>query len=189
MNIKEVTIKTGLNEHTLRKWEKDFKISVPRNDSGYRDYTEETIKKLLAIKALREADNGINTIKNHFQTEQPIYNLDNPETILNTGKDENLIQALDIMQKNLISKLDIVDNLSEKLSRASYEIGKLQAEKAGIEEKLLLITDGNNKDITNLKNEIQKLKQENDKLRFGNEALEKELETEKRTAWYKKIFR
>lgn len=192
MNIKEVATLTGINTHTLRTWQKYFNIEVPRNPTGYREYSEEIIKKLLAIKALREADNGINTIKNQLGIESININVVKPENIVNPANNENILSTLELMNQNInikLEKLEAVTELAEKYSRATFEIGKLQAEKTAIEEKLLLITDGNNKDITGLKNEVDKLKQENDKIRFENETLKNALEAEKKTPWHKRIFR
>ena len=56
MNIKQVSDRLGISKETLRYWEHNGLIpEVPRNQSGYRDYTENEIKWALFIKAMRKA--------------------------------------------------------------------------------------------------------------------------------------
>ncbi len=51
--IGKVSKITGIPEHILRYWEKEFKILKPlRDHRGYRIYTEKDIKKIENIKLL-----------------------------------------------------------------------------------------------------------------------------------------
>ncbi|WP_251546503.1 MerR family transcriptional regulator [Limosilactobacillus caecicola] len=63
MNIKEVSKRLGIPKETLRYWEHNGLIpTVPRNQSGYRDYTEREIKWALFIKAMRKAGMSIESL-------------------------------------------------------------------------------------------------------------------------------
>lgn len=63
MNIKEVSERLDIPKETLRYWENNGLIpEVPRNDSGYRDYTENEIKWALFIKAMRNAGMSVDSL-------------------------------------------------------------------------------------------------------------------------------
>lgn len=63
MNIKEVSERFDIPKETLRYWENNGLIpEVPRNDSGYRDYTENEIKWALFIKAMRNAGMSVDSL-------------------------------------------------------------------------------------------------------------------------------
>lgn len=63
MNIKEVSERLDIPKETLRYWESNGLIpEVPRNASGYRDYTENEIKWALFIKAMRKAGMSVESL-------------------------------------------------------------------------------------------------------------------------------
>lgn len=63
MNIKEVSERLEIPKETLRYWENSGLIpEVPRNASGYRDYTENEIKWALFIKAMRNAGMSVESL-------------------------------------------------------------------------------------------------------------------------------
>lgn len=63
MNIKEVSERLDIPKETLCYWENSGLIpKVPRNDSGYRDYTEREIKWALFVKAMRNAGMSVDSL-------------------------------------------------------------------------------------------------------------------------------
>lgn len=63
MNIKEVSEKLDISKETLRYWETVGLIpEVPRNSSGYRDYTENEIKWALFAKAMRKSGMSVESL-------------------------------------------------------------------------------------------------------------------------------
>ncbi|MEY8442234.1 MerR family transcriptional regulator [Lactobacillaceae bacterium 24-114] len=63
MNIKEASERLSIPKETLRYWENSGLIpKVPRNSSGYRDYTENEIKWALFIKAMRNAGMSVESL-------------------------------------------------------------------------------------------------------------------------------
>lgn len=63
MNIKEVSEKLDISKETLRYWETVGLIpEVPRNSSGYRDYTENEIKWALFVKAMRKSGMSVESL-------------------------------------------------------------------------------------------------------------------------------
>ena len=56
-SIREVAEKTGIQQHVLRFWEKEFPMLRPkRGKSGNRFYRDRDVKIVLAIKDLRQND-------------------------------------------------------------------------------------------------------------------------------------
>jgi DNA-binding transcriptional MerR regulator len=206
-NITEASEKVGIKESTLRKWEEDFKIDVPRNRRGYREYTEEIIKIFENIKGYKDSNHGENTIIRKLglhdafiQSEQP-GNLERKEEVIEVTY--NLHESLKDIETSLIArmddKLDSIMELSEKYSRASYEVGSLKSElksayekidilKEKYEEKLHLITDGSGKDINNLKKDLEKTEFEKQQIFEENEKLKAELEKQKSKTLFQKLF-
>ena len=63
MNIKEVSERLDIPKEPLRYWGNNGLIpEVPRNASGYRDYTEKEIKWALFVKAMRKAGMSVESL-------------------------------------------------------------------------------------------------------------------------------
>lgn len=48
--INEMAERLGVNPQTLRKWEKDYGLKIPRNEKGHRFYTEKEVELLESIQ-------------------------------------------------------------------------------------------------------------------------------------------
>ena len=66
MKIKEVEEKTHLTKKTIRFYDDKGLLKIKRNQSGYRDYDEEDIQKLLEIKLYRKCGLSLQEIKDLF---------------------------------------------------------------------------------------------------------------------------
>jgi len=53
-SIKEVSNKIEVTEGTIRQWEKDFNLDIPRNEENARYFTEIEIETLEHIKTMRD---------------------------------------------------------------------------------------------------------------------------------------
>lgn len=62
MKIKNVEEKTKLSSKTIRFYEEKGLLTVSRNSSGYRDYTDENVEELLKIKLFRRCGLSIQDI-------------------------------------------------------------------------------------------------------------------------------
>lgn len=63
MNIKEASEYLHISKETLRYWETIGLIpSVPRNHSGYREYTGKELKWALFIKSMRNAGMSVDSL-------------------------------------------------------------------------------------------------------------------------------
>jgi DNA-binding transcriptional MerR regulator len=65
MNVKAVVQLTGVNENTLRSWERRYQAIVPkRNQKGRRDYDAQDVERIEAIWALVREGHSISLIAN-----------------------------------------------------------------------------------------------------------------------------
>jgi DNA-binding transcriptional MerR regulator len=214
MKLGEVAEKLGVNESTLKKWvSDDFSniLNVPI-EKGKRSFSEDHLKVLDMIKNLREQDNGIQTINRVLGNNPDIseaglgYNpeettLENKET---KASDEIYLihDRLNNLETSLVSKfdtkLDSILELSEKYSRATYEIGSLKAqldasqkEKLMIEQKYrdekVLYLESNERFVSSLDKNTQKSELENQKLKEEVDQLKAELQKEKSKTWWQKF--
>lgn len=199
MNINEASELLSINPETLRKWDKHFNLNISRNKKGHREYNQEDINTLMAIKQLRDLDNGIQTINRKLNPGciQDVNSENSYKESVSSINESQIVSKLDLIGSELVSrldyKLDAIVSLAQEHSKATYTIGKLEAEKFSLEDKLKLICDSNNKDISSLQKEIEKMKLDNEnqqeKLYRENNQLKAELEEERKKPWYKKIFR
>ncbi len=67
MNIKETEKTTGMPRASIRFYESEGLIQPGRNENGYRNYTDDDIKKLKKIKLLRLLEMSIADIKTGMQ--------------------------------------------------------------------------------------------------------------------------
>lgn len=194
MNRREVQDLLGLkDESTLRKYEKEFNLEIEKNYKGHKIYSDEIINKLKTIVFLRKEGNGLSTITKKIQTDtnsiriSEVENLENKEKIKDVGYESYTIE--NHLLSKIDNKLNSILELSEKYSRATFEIGKLQAEKENLQEKIMLVSDSYTRNVENVQNNLEKSEQEKSDLKKKLEKLEMELQNEKSKPWYKKLFR
>lgn len=63
MNIAQVSEKFDITKETLRYWERSGLLpTIPRNESGYRDYEEHELNWIFFIQAMRKAGVSIEAL-------------------------------------------------------------------------------------------------------------------------------
>lgn len=198
MKINEIAETLNITQNQLRHWEEVFSLKISRDKKNQRLYTDEDIRTFQAIKALRDSDNGLETISRKLNI-NPISGLDEI-TDDNINLMSSIPKAVETMIRDnqkyimdvLDSKLNTIVDLSEKYSRASFEIGKLQAELSSSESKVKLISDTSNKDISGLQKQIEKITADKnndlEKQKIEIKNLKAELQKEKTKPWWKKIL-
>ncbi|MFC4653115.1 MerR family transcriptional regulator [Lactococcus nasutitermitis] len=65
MNMKEMCAKSGLSANTIRYYEKEKLLKIPRNKSGYRDFSAANQRRLEYITKLRRAGIGIDFLRKY----------------------------------------------------------------------------------------------------------------------------
>lgn len=178
MNIKEVSKLLDMTESSLRFYEERFKLNIEKNSRGHRKYSEKDLEILKSIKGLKAtSDLDLDAIAKKLNLSSSYSKFNSSE--LKVNEIEKVIKdsqqyVVEIMKNELSSVVE----LSEKYSKATYEIGKLQEKCSSYEEKLRLISDNNIKDINSLKNELKEKDAELQKLK--QEQLKRESETQQK---------
>lgn len=185
MKTKEVLEKLNIPKSTLHKYISDFSLNIDRNNKNEFDFSDDNIQRLETILKLKNDDNGIQTIQRILGVYEPDMNKNSYEHNQDMDTIVNSINHLE-------SKFSELIDFSKEHSKASYQIGKLEAENRALNEKLSLLTDYSQKDITSLQNENMKLKQEslNQKEKLTNEIeeLKAQLQAEKNKSFFQRLF-
>jgi DNA-binding transcriptional MerR regulator len=210
MKTKEVIEALNIKKDTLHKWIKDFDLSIQKNDKGNYDFSDNDIEKLKEIINLRGQDNGINTIQKKLDINKPVdkpfINLDKEnkqdyKPFINENKINEMLQnSLISIENSFSDKMDSsikqMAILSEKLSNYSYKLGSLESENKNLNEKINMITESKNKEISYHENKLS----EAEKQRIESEKKIKELEAlnneiaenllkEKNKNWFQRLFK
>lgn len=134
--ISEMAKMIKLSEHTLRKYESDFNLKIPRNDMGHRYYTDkehELLKQIIYWKSKGLAKEGINNLLGHSTTalEQKEQSMELVTLDKLTGK-----ELAEVMAKQL-SELVIAreEQLKEEMKHELQEQLELQEER--IKDKVI----------------------------------------------------
>lgn len=61
--ISDASKNIDVEPHTLRYWEEELDVSIPRNEMGHRYYTENHLKLFKTVKILKEAGYQLRAIK------------------------------------------------------------------------------------------------------------------------------
>lgn len=117
MTIHEVAKKLNLTQDTLRFYEKNGLLGrIARDKSGYRDYTEQDLKRIEFIKCMKNAELSIEVLKKYME-------------LYDRGEDtgEERKQLLIEQKKLLDCKIETMKQASKRLETKIrlYEEGKL----------------------------------------------------------------
>lgn len=161
LNIKDVT---------LRKWEKDFKINIPKNELGHRYYTQKELDLLKQIKDFK--DNGYTISQIQTILTKSIYALEQAE------------QALELVTLDKLTGSDVKQLFAQSISDIIIEREMVlkQEYEAKIEETKQEIKENLKKEFSRQQEQIQL---ENKKLIDYIENIRQE-ETSK--GFFKKLF-
>lgn len=125
MNIKEVSERLDIPKETLRYWENNGLIpEVPRNASGYRDYTEKEIKWALFVKAMRKAGMSVESLIEFVDLYRSNQNSREAQKALVQEQYDQLLKRRDELNKTLrylAYKIDhFYDHVIPFLNEESY---------------------------------------------------------------------
>ncbi|WP_243390686.1 MerR family transcriptional regulator [Paenibacillus sp. GM2FR] len=104
LSRKEVALLLDATTETVRNWERNGLITVPRMNNGNRAYGERELEQLRVIRTLRSAHYSINAILRPLkQIHQPLSDI---FTILNTPIDEeDIVSITDQLGKPLLEAI------------------------------------------------------------------------------------
>ena len=119
MTINDVAAHLNMSKSQIRYYEKVGLITVPRNDSGYRIFDEDTMFKLKLINDLKDLDLDLQNINHIIQLyDQPISDTCNKQS---NKFIENLITKIEqrLKQQQLI--LQKIKTLHQLSKHGQYE--------------------------------------------------------------------
>jgi len=79
--ISEASKRIEVEQHTLRYWEEELDLHIPRNEMGHRYYNEEDIEVLKAVKVLKAKGYQLRAIKMLLPDIQKLNNLDSEDVV------------------------------------------------------------------------------------------------------------
>lgn len=123
MKRKEVSEYLGVSMDTLRNWEMNGLLAVKRKENGYRIYTDDDIKRLKIIRALRCANYSLEAILRMIQQLSKNPNVD-IKTVLNTPRPsddiisacDQLIRSLSAAEKNAVILMEMLQKMKRQYS-------------------------------------------------------------------------
>ena len=101
-SITEVAKYLKVHEQTLRKWEKDYGLKIPRNEQGHRVYTNKEIQVFESIIKLKEQGANLHLINK----------------ILGRSKDvmEQKEQALELLTLDKLTGLEFKELMTKQIA-------------------------------------------------------------------------
>ncbi|GBG97562.1 MerR family transcriptional regulator [Lactococcus termiticola] len=118
MNMKEMTQKTGLSADSIRYYEKEKLIRIPRNISGYRDFTTANLERLTLITKFRAAGCGIDFLRKYCALLDDTKNHDSEQRQMLADEAINA-------KKRLAAMTDAIDYLDYKVEVYYKNVKKL----------------------------------------------------------------
>lgn len=124
--IKEVSNETGLSPHTIRFYEKEGLINIPRNKQGIRIFNEITMDTLMAIAHYRNVGMSLQDIK---QIMKEFHNHQLSTQLLNNTltKLDTQINELISTREYLVKKIQIHQHLAELQKNGYTEKARYEA--------------------------------------------------------------
>lgn len=123
--ITELSERLNITDHTLRYYEKEFNLSVPKDHRGRRYYTPEVANVMYQIKSMRNEGLEIKAIRKILQSEDVIK--EPPPVVLD---DSTVLPVSHEKQSNLPSLKQYFDEFKEELT------GSLTAEVSTVKDQI-----------------------------------------------------
>lgn len=122
--ISEASKKVDVEQHTLRYWEEELDLYIPRNEMGHRYYREEDIEVFKSIKVLKEKGYQLRAIKMLLPNIQKLNHLDKEIT------EENCLTALPISETEVTEENQrlLIDSSTGRLGQFKSIMGRLITE-------------------------------------------------------------
>lgn len=132
-SITQVSKTLNIKDSTLRKWESDYDLNIPRNELGHRFYTDKEIEVLKQIVKLKDSGANIHVIKRIL--DRSVEAIEQKEQALELVTLDKLTAA-DLKEVMLKQFSEIMLQREEELTRRYEE--KLEQVKNEIREEIRL---------------------------------------------------
>lgn len=118
--ISEASKRLDVEQHTLRYWEVELDLEIPRNEMGHRYYREQDIEVFKAIKILKEKGYQLRAIKMLLPDIQKLNHLDIEIT------EDNCLTSLPIPHVIVTeSETNLMEKPSDKMEQFKLIINRL----------------------------------------------------------------
>lgn len=164
MKINELAELLGVSSSTLRHWEKELTLDVPRNDLGHRTYPPEWVQYFQDVKRLLDAGKQYSEIKDSLKPPQK----EPPAPVVPPEDLERLKQKLNDLAEDVSGLESSLGKALKERQALKKEIASLQSENAALQER-----------ITGLQSEVTSLQS----LLNSSESEFKQLMTFKNRFW------
>ena len=154
--ISEAAKLVDVEQHTLRYWEEELELDIPRNEMGHRYYRDKDIKVLKAVKAFKEKGYQLRAIKMIIPELEvkDVYTPDEVEELqktydnqnLENETDEDILAPLSINSNNITGEVDSVIN-------GDKSIDKLEQFRIIMKELVTEVLEDNNGNLVEAINE------------------------------------
>lgn len=117
--ISEAAKKVQVESHVLRYWEEELQLPIKRNEMGHRYYTEQDVKQLQKIKALKEQGLQLKAIRTVLFKMSPEKSGQTPESQTQdnqtqTGRDKLMEMVKERVEEKTKEKEDMLMNRPHK---------------------------------------------------------------------------
>lgn len=117
--ISEAAKKVQVESHVLRYWEEELQLPIRRNEMGHRCYTEQDVKQLKEIKALKEQGLQLKAIRTVLFKIQPEKNErttegEEQDYKMQIGKDRLMEMVKDRVEEKAKEKEEMLLNRTHK---------------------------------------------------------------------------
>lgn len=121
--ISEASKRVDVEQHTLRYWEEELDLEIPRNEMGHRYYREQDIDVFKAIKILKEKGYQLRAIKMLLPDIQKLNHLDIEIT------EDNCLTSLPIPHAIMSeSDADLMEKTTDKMEQFKLIMNRLVTE-------------------------------------------------------------
>ena len=117
--ISEAAKELGLETYTLRAWEEELKLNIPRNDKGYRYYGEKELHTFMKIRDMRDEGMNMDEIKEAL----PKNVIPFPAGGSSVGPQDKMEQFQNVMVKIMGRALNTEKSAEPGNRRSGYQTG------------------------------------------------------------------
>lgn len=113
--ITEAANMLNVHAHTLRYWEEELKLDIPRNELGHRIYYQKQIDLFSAIKRLKEQGYQLNAIRMHIMAgieEKEMRNCELQKADDTAASKEDKLEKFQVLMKEVMRQA-ILENRKE----------------------------------------------------------------------------
>lgn len=136
MQINELAELLAVSASTLRHWEKELAVDVPRDELGQRTYPPEWVAYFRQVKALLDAGKKYEEIKSQLTAPKPAPAEPPPPTVP-PAELEELKQTVGQVQTGLKETVDQLAAIGKKLEGLAGGLAQLETSQTGTQKAII----------------------------------------------------